>query len=70
MSRQAARMVARIQFHTAHDDDAFLAYFSRRRHATSGMHCHDQLLLASFVNQIRDLFEAREDALGHAKPDL
>jgi hypothetical protein len=61
---QAARMLARIRLLTEGEDDAFWAYFFRRRDATSGMHCDDQLLLASFVNQIRELFESREDEMG------
>jgi hypothetical protein len=30
-------------------DDPFWAYFFKRRNATQGMRCDDQLLLSSFV---------------------
>ncbi len=46
--------------------DRFWTYFFERRHATSGMRCDDLLLLASFVNQIRELFENLADEAGLA----
>jgi len=61
---QASRMIERITSHTQGGDDPFWVYFFQRRHATTGMRYDDQLLLSSFVNQIRELLEARDDALG------
>jgi hypothetical protein len=63
---QASRMMVRIESHTQAIDDPFWTYFHNRRHATEGMRCDDQLLLASFVNQIRELFELRGDETGLA----
>ena len=63
---QASRMMARITFHTQAGDDRFWAYFFDRRQARSGMRCDDLLLLASFVNQIRELLEARGDEIALA----
>ncbi len=63
---QASRMIARIEQHTQGSDDPFWAYFFNRRNATRGMRCDDQLLLSSFVNQIRELLEARSDEEGLA----
>ena len=63
---QASRMITRIESHTQGTDDSFWTYFDNRRHATQGMQCDDQLLLASFVNQIRELFESRADDIGLA----
>ena len=58
---QTARMIARIELHTQGLDDPFWAYFFKRRNATQGMRCDDQLLLSSFVNQIREsMLFARE----------
>jgi len=61
---QASRMLERIDSHTRDANDLFWTYFNQRRNATEGARCDDLLLLASFVNQIRELFEARNDALG------
>ena len=61
---QASRMLERIDSHTRDANDLFWTYFNQRRNATEGVRCDDLLLLASFVNQIRELFEARDDALG------
>jgi hypothetical protein len=61
---QASRMIERITLHTKGGDDPFWAYFFQRRNATTGMRYDDQLLLSSFVNQVRELLEARDDALG------
>jgi hypothetical protein len=61
---QSDRMMARIQSHTQNTDDKFWAYFFRRRSATKGMRCDDLLLLASFVNPIRELLEERDDEIG------
>ena len=61
---QANRIMARIESHTLDGKDPFWAYFFKRRNATEGARLDDQLLLASFVNQIRDLFDERGDALG------
>ena len=58
------RMMKRIALHTEGSDDAFWAYFYKRRNATTGMRCDDQLLLSSFVNQVRELLEAKDDAQG------
>jgi N(2)-fixation sustaining protein CowN len=58
--------VARIETHTQGTDDPFWAYFFKRRNATQGMRCDDQLLLSSFVNQIRELLEDRGDDEGLA----
>lgn len=62
------RVIARIaQFTLPEGEEAadpFWAYFHRRRHATSGVRCDDLLLLASFVNQVRELFEAHADTEG------
>jgi hypothetical protein len=44
--------------------DPFWAYFHKRRHATTGVRCDDLLLLASFVNQVRELFETHDDQEG------
>lgn len=63
---QASRMMARIEQHTQGSDDPFWAYFFKRRNATQGMRCDDQLLLSSFVNPIRELLEARGDEQGLA----
>ncbi|MDR3369525.1 N(2)-fixation sustaining protein CowN [Rhodoferax sp.] len=63
---QANRMLARIEALTQGTDDPFWAYFFKRRNATQGMRCDDQLLLSSFVNQIRELLEARGDDQGIA----
>lgn len=63
---QAERMMARIDMHTQGIDDPFWVYFFKRRNATQGMRCDDQLLLSSFVNQIRELLEARGDEQGLA----
>ena len=63
---QASRMMARIAFHTQAGNDRFWAYFFERRHAQSGMRCDDLLLLASFVNQIRELFETGGDEIALA----
>ncbi len=63
---QAARMIARIELHTQGTDDPFWTYFFQRRNATQGMRCDDQLLLSSFVNQIRELLEAKRDEQGLA----
>jgi len=63
---QASRMMERIQHHTQTGNDRFWRYFFSRRHATQGMRCDDLLLLASFVNQIRELFEACDDELALA----
>ena len=61
---QEQRMMERIALHTEGSDDAFWAYFYQRRNAKSGMRCDDQLLLSSFVNQVRELLEDQDDALG------
>ena len=58
---QASRMLERIDSHTREANDLFWTYFNQRRHATEGARCDDLLLLASFVNQIRELFEERDD---------
>jgi hypothetical protein len=55
-----------IESHTRHLDVPFWIYFFKRRNATEGMRCDDQLLLASFVNQIRELFEDCGDGIGLA----
>jgi hypothetical protein len=39
-------------------------YFYKWRNATEGMRVDDQLLLASFVNQVRELLEGKGDTLG------
>jgi hypothetical protein len=61
---QARRMMERIALHTEESDDPFWAYFYKRRNATTGMRCDDQLLLSSFVNQVRELLEAKDDVQG------
>jgi len=58
---QASRMLERIDAHTGQAKDLFWTYFNQRRNATEGARCDDLLLLASFVNQIRELFEERND---------
>jgi hypothetical protein len=58
---QASRMLERIDSHTGQANDLFWTYFNQRRNATEGARCDDLLLLASFVNQIRELFEERDD---------
>jgi len=63
---QASRMMERIASHTQTLNDPFWTYFQNRRNATQGMRCDDQLLLASFVNQIRELLEERGDETGLA----
>jgi hypothetical protein len=68
---QTRRVIERIELHTLHasQPDPFWAYFHKRRHATSGVRCDDLLLLASFVNQVRELFESRADEVGLAMLD-
>jgi hypothetical protein len=61
---QACRMIERITLHTQGDNDPFWTYFFQRRYATNGMRYDDQLLLSSFVNQIRELLETKDDVLG------
>jgi len=63
---QSRRMMARIAEYTTGLNDPFWTYFYNRRNATQGMRCDGLLLLASFVNQIRELLENRGDALGLA----
>ena len=63
---QANRMLERIDSHTREANDLFWTYFNKRRNATEGARVDDLLLLASFVNQIRELFEDRGDELGLA----
>lgn len=63
---QSRRMIERIESHTQGASDPFWTYFYKRRNATDGMRCDDLLLLASFVNPIRELFEARGDDAGLA----
>lgn len=46
--------------------DAFWSYFHKRRAATLGPRFDDLLLLSSFVNPVRELFEAKGDAEGLA----
>lgn len=46
--------------------DAFWTYFHKRRNATLGPRFDDLLLLSSFVNPVRELFEAKGDAEGMA----
>ena len=58
---QARRVLERIEHHTRGSDNPFWAYFYQRRNATTGMRYDDQLLLSSFVNQIRELFEEHGD---------
>ena len=58
---QARRVLERIERHTRGSANPFWAYFFQRRNATTGMRCDDQLLLSSFVNQIRELFEEHGD---------
>lgn len=58
---QASRMLERIDSHTGDANNLFWTYFNQRRNATEGGRCDDLLLLASFVNQIRELFEERND---------
>lgn len=56
------RVMALIDHHTRDlQDDKFWKYFYGRRNATTGPACDDLLLLASFVNPIRELFETRQD---------
>lgn len=56
------RVMAYIDHHTIGlEDHKFWTYFHGRRHATTGARLDDLLLLASFVNPIRDLFESKED---------
>ncbi len=65
---QTRQVMDRIETHTlrgAHDN-AFWAYFRQRREARSGVQCDDLLLLAAFVNQVRELFEALGDEEGVA----
>lgn len=63
---QASRMMERIESHTRAADNIFWTYFYKRRNATAGACCDDLLLLASFVNQIRELLEDRGDETGLA----
>lgn len=59
------RVIEAIERHTsdAASSGPFWAYFHKRRTAQSGARCDDLLLLASFVNPIRELFEARHDSM-------
>jgi hypothetical protein len=69
---QTRNVMARIDHHTLGEggqDNAFWAYFRKRRQARSGVQCDDLLLLASFVNQVRELFEAQADEEGLAMLD-
>lgn len=43
------------------DEQALLDLLKERRVATSGVRCDDLLLLASFVNPVRELFERHHD---------
>ena len=63
---QASRMLERIDLLTGDANNLFWTYFNQRRNATEGARCDDLLLLASFVNQIRELFEDRGDETGLA----
>jgi len=63
---QANRMLERIESHTRNVDNLFWTYFYKRRNATNGARCDDLLLLASFVNQIRELFEEHDDEISLA----
>lgn len=60
------RVIERIEAHTRGGNDPFWSYFQQRRNATRGVRCDDLLLLASFVNPVRELFEAHDDAEGLA----
>jgi len=63
------RVMLRIEQHTretTRSDAAFWSYFHQRRQARTGVQCDDLLLLASFVNQVRDLFESCGDTDGIA----
>jgi hypothetical protein len=65
---QTRQVMDRIEMHTlrgAHDN-AFWAYFRKRREARNGVQCDDLLLLAAFVNQVRELFEQLGDEEGTA----
>lgn len=69
---QTRRVMQRIELHTlgvGGQDNAFWQYFRRRREARNGVQCDDLLLLASFVNQVRELFEAMADDQGLAMLD-
>lgn len=61
---QTRRVMERIEHHTRDRPDRFWTYFHERRQARTGPRHDDLLLLASFVTQIRELFESRADALG------
>ncbi|AWI76310.1 N(2)-fixation sustaining protein CowN [Parazoarcus communis] len=43
------------------DEQTLLKLFKERRAATTGVRCDDLLLLASFVNPVRELFERHHD---------
>lgn len=58
---QVQRVMQRIEHHTQPHANPFWTYFHERRQARSGPRHDDLLLLASFVNPIRDLFEAQDD---------
>ncbi|WP_290873243.1 N(2)-fixation sustaining protein CowN [Aquabacterium sp.] len=69
---QTRRVMQRIEQHTlggGGQDNAFWQYFRQRRQARNGVQCDDLLLLASFVNQVRELFEAMADEEGLAMLD-
>jgi hypothetical protein len=66
----ARRVMAYIDHHIIGlQDDKFWRYFQDRRHLTSAAHADELLLLASFVNPVRDLFESKKDAQGLALLD-
>ena len=64
--QEFSQLLSSGQAHTQGLDDPFWAYFFQRRNATEGMRYDDQLLLSSFVNQIRELLETRHDDTGLA----
>jgi hypothetical protein len=68
---QTRRVLERIDRHTLEGgrDNKFWHYFRGRRQASQGVRCDDLLLLASFVNQVRELFEACDDQEGLAMLD-
>lgn len=66
----ARRLMAYIDHHTTDlKDDKLWRHFHSRRQSAIGVQADDLLLLASFVNPIRELFEAKSDEQGLALLD-
>lgn len=59
-ARRVMDILLRLRSEDA-DEQTLLKLFAERRAATTGVRCDDLLLLASFVNPVRELFERHHD---------